>query len=63
MSRIFKSFCFVKSAEMTWKSGLRNGRKKTISYLQVAENMYIALSRDRRLTLRTTENKLNLNIE
>jgi len=63
MSRIFKSFCVVKSAEMTWKSGLRNGRTKTISNLQVAENMYTALSRDRRLTLRTTENKLNLNIE
>lgn len=63
MSRIFRSFCIVRSADMTWKSGLRNGRVKPISNVQVAENMYIALSRDRRLTLRTTENKLNLNIE
>ena len=64
MSRILKrSFCFVKSAEMMWKSGLRNGRKKTISNLQIAENMYIALSRGSRLTFRTTESKPNLNIE
>jgi hypothetical protein len=63
MLRIFRSFCVVKSREMMWKSGLRNGRKKTTSNLQVAENMYIALSRNRRLILRTTENKLNLNIE
>jgi hypothetical protein len=41
ISRIFKCFGVFKSAEMMWKSGLRNGRKKIISNLQVAENVYI----------------------
>jgi hypothetical protein len=41
ISRIFKCFCVFKSAEMIWKGDLRNGQKKTISNLQVAENMYI----------------------